>query len=156
MAFNLSPDGTIRGTIEGRQYVGKAATGGASDLRYRRVQALMASSGLLRVIMAGGDAYETAAAKSALLTAPGAADLARETLDGFSVTWTGPDGIEVRPLPAEWDRVYQGRGWEPSAAAVEVWAAEGFLLPPGMTPGQYAEALARSRAAQPPPATSTT
>jgi len=155
MAFTLSPDGTIRGTIEGRQYVGKAATGGASDLRYRRVQALMASSGLLRVIMAGGDAYETAAAKSALLTAPGAAELARETLDGFSVTWTGPDGAEVHALPAAWDKVYQGRGWEPSAAAVEVWGAEGFLLPPGMTPGQYAEAVARSRAAQPPPGTST-
>jgi hypothetical protein len=155
MAFTLHGDGMIRGTLDGRQYVGRAATGGASDVRYRKVQALMISSGLLRVIMDGGNAYETAAAKAALLTAPGAAEFARETLDGFSVTWTGPDGVEVHALPAGWDKVYQGRGWEPSAAAVEVWGAEGFLLPPGMTPGQYAEAVARSKGAPPPPATST-
>lgn len=154
-AFSLSPDGTIRGTLEGRQYVGKAAPGSVSDLRYRRVQALSKSSGLLELTFTGGDAYATAAAKTALLTAPGSAELARETLDGFVVTWTGPDGPEAGTLPLDWDKVYRGRGWEPAMAALEVWGAEGFLLPPGMTPGQYAEALAKSRAAQPPPATST-
>ena len=147
MAFTLNADGFIRGALDGRQYVGRAAMGGASDLRYRKVQALMASSGLLRVILAGGDAYETAAAKSAMLTAPGSLELARETLEGFTV-----DGLA---LPAEWDKVYQGRGWEPAMAAIEVWGAEGFLLPPGMTPGQYAAAIARASAAQPPPASST-
>lgn len=138
MAFTLDSDGFIRGTLDGRQYVGRAAAGKASDARYRKVQALLQSSGLLRVIMAGGDAYETAAAKNAMLTAEGAADLARETLEGFTV-----GGVS---LATDWDAVYTGRGWEPSAAAVEVWGAEGFLLPPGMTPGQYTEALARAKA----------
>ena len=129
MAFTLDSDGFIRGTLDGRQYVGRAMVGGKSDAAYYRFTAALLECGFVDAAIASaktGDNAGTFRARVKLATLPDVQALVRETLEVFTV-----GGLA---LATEWEKAFTGRGREPYAAAVEVWEALGFFVLPGVTP----------------------
>lgn len=131
-------NGFVRGALEGRAYVGPVAKGSAGDAMYHRVLGALVSTGTLQAMFSGDGAAHMLARAKLFGSADGHA-LVKETLRGYSV-----DGIA---LDTSWDDAFAGRPWEPVAATLLIWEAQGFLLLPGVTPSAQAAALERKRGA---------
>jgi hypothetical protein len=128
--FAIGSDGQIRGVIDGRSYVGAVMTGSASDDAYHQILAAMLEADAISDFYTGGARAMIGRAK--LLRVPGMRDLVRATVRAFTC-----EGVRL-DAQAAYDATFAGRGWEPTAVALEAWQAQDFFLLPGMTPGKVA------------------
>ena len=119
--------GFIHGVLDGRAYVGPVAKGSAGDAAYHRLLGALQETGALAG-MISGDGLQILTARAKLFLSADARALVRETLRGYTV-----DGIS---LDVAFDEAFAGRPWEPTAAALEIWMAQGFFTLPGAIPGK--------------------
>lgn len=120
-------DGFVHGVLDGRTYAGPVMLGSAGDAAYHRLLVALQETGALAG-MFSSSGVDVLLARAKLFNAPDARALVRETLRGYAV-----NGIS---LDQAFDTVYAGRPWEPTAAALEIWMAQGFFTLPGAIPGK--------------------
>lgn len=128
--FAIGTDGQIRGVIDGRSYVGAVMTGSAADDAYHQILGAMLEADAIGDFYTGG--LRAMIGRSKLLRVPGLRDLVRATVKAFTC-----EGVRLDD-PKAFDAAFAGRGWEPTAVALEAWQAQDFFLLPGMTPGKVA------------------
>lgn len=144
----MLPDGTtVIHSAEGRSFRGPTATGTAAFERYPRVRRLWtgAEAVVEREIAPrpAFDPRDPEASREAIVEwsrefmpkildvvarDPESPALVRETLRGYALDQ--PNALPAQ-LDTQWDAIFRGRPGEPWHVAAQIWAVEGFLMPPG-------------------------